>query len=283
MSFSAALLLRPTSRRRTTSRLMTASSEQPSHTPSSRPDGATHVESTQAKERNLILRALPLNEYSRLLPHLEPCRVEALEILVDAGEPVQYVYFPESAIVSAARRTGDAGLVEAGTIGREGMAGLAVVLGESWSPAVLQGQVPGACKRLGVSALREMLPELGGLDSLLRRFTLTFLDQLGQSAACNAVHSVAQRCARWLLMTHDRVGDDEFQLTHSVLSQMIGVRRASVSEVAGGFQAAGIIDYQHGRVSIRQRAGLEVAACECYSIVRSNLQRLLGPDAAGES
>jgi CRP-like cAMP-binding protein len=262
---------------------MPASSEQPSHTPSQRPADATRLESTQTQERNLILRALPRDEYSRLLPHLEPCRIEALQILVDAGEPVQHVYFPESAIVSAARRTGDAGLIEAGTIGREGMAGLAVILGESWSPAVLQAQVPGACKRLRVSVLCELLPELAGLDSMLRRFALTFLDQVGQTAACNAVHSVEQRCARWLLMTHDRVGSDEFELTHSVLSQMLGVRRASVSEVAGGFHAAGIIDYQRGRLSIRQRAGLEAAACECYSIVRANLERLLGPDAARET
>jgi CRP-like cAMP-binding protein len=124
-----------------------------------------------------------------------------------------------------------------------------------------------------------MLPEFHGLDAMLRRFALTFLDQVGQAAACNAVHSVEQRCARWLLMTHDRVGSDEFELTQSVLSQMLGVRRASVSEVAGAFQSAGIIDYQRGRVSIRQRAGLEAAACDCYGIVRSNLERLLGPAA----
>jgi CRP-like cAMP-binding protein len=258
---------------------MPASSEQPSHDPSQRPNDLSNLEGMQVRERNLILRTLPLDEYERLRPHLEPCRVDTLQILVEAGQKVEYVYFPENAIVSAARRTGDGGLIEAGTVGREGMAGLAVILGESWSPAVLQGQVPGACKRLRVSVLRELLPELDGLDSLLRRFALTFLDQLGQTAACNAVHSVEQRCARWLLMTHDRVGDDEFELTHSVLSQMLGVRRASVSEVAASFHAAGIIDYQHGRVVIRQRAGLEAAACACYNIVRSNVQRLLGPDA----
>ncbi|MDQ3995595.1 MAG: Crp/Fnr family transcriptional regulator [Gemmatimonadota bacterium] len=241
----------------------------------------SNLESTQGRERNLILRGLPPDEYARLRPHLEAYKVDALQILVDAGEPVQHVYFPENAIVSVARRTGDGSLVEAGTVGREGMAGLAVILGESWSPAVLQGQVPGACKRVAVPALRRLLPELSGLDSLLRRYALTFLDQLGQAAACNAVHSVEQRCARWLLMTHDRVGGDEFELTHSVLAQMLGVRRASVSEVAASFHAAGIIDYQHGRVVIRQRAGLEAAACACYGIVRSNLQRLLGPDAAG--
>lgn len=259
---------------------MPASPELPSHTPSQRPQEAARLDSAQDRERNRILRALPLDEYSHLLPHLEPCRVDALQILVDAGEPVQHVYFPETAIVSVARRTGDGGLIEAGTVGREGMAGLAVILGESWSPAVLQGQVPGACKRMGASMLRELLPELDGLDAMLRRFALMFLDQLGQTAACNAVHSVEQRCARWLLMTHDRVGSDEFELTHSVLAQMLGVRRASVSEVAGAFQQAGIIHYERGRVSIGQRAGLEAAVCECYSIVRSNLDRLLGPGSA---
>jgi hypothetical protein len=115
---------------------MPASSEQLSHTSSQRPDDATRLGSTQTQERNLILRALPLDEYARLLPHLEPCRIEVLQILVDAAEPVHHVYFPENAIASAARRTGEAGLIEAGTVGREGMAGLAVILGESWSPAV---------------------------------------------------------------------------------------------------------------------------------------------------
>jgi hypothetical protein len=169
---------------------MPASSEQPSHDPSPRANDLSNLESMQRREHNLILRALPLDEYARLLPHLEPCRVNALQILVDAGEAVQHLYFPESAIVSAARRTGDGGLIEAGTVGREGVAGFEVILGESWSPAVLQGQVPGPCKRVGVSVLRTLLPELRGLDSMLRRYTLTFLDQLGQAVACNAVHSV---------------------------------------------------------------------------------------------
>lgn len=255
---------------------MSASSEQPSHAPSQRLDDATHLQNAQNHERNLILRTLPLDEYSRLLPHLEPCRIEALEVLVDAGELVHHVYFPESAIISAARRAGDAGLIEAGTVGREGMAGLAVVLGEAWSPMVLQGQVPGACKRLAASVLRKLLPELRSLDSILRRFTLTFLDQVGQAAACNAVHSVEQRCARWLLMTHDRVQREQFELTHHVLSQMLGVRRASVTEAALALSEAGAIEYRRGLVTVLDRAALERSACECYAIIRSTVDRLLG-------
>ncbi|MFN2566003.1 MAG: Crp/Fnr family transcriptional regulator [Gemmatimonadaceae bacterium] len=244
--------------------------------------GATEdLLAARARERNLILRALPLEEYARLRPQLERCSVESLEVLVHAGGALEYVYFPESAIVSVTRRMGDGSLVESGTVGCEGMAGLAVLFGEPWSPAVLQGQVPGLCKRMQFAALRELLPELHVLRSILGRFTLSFLDQLGQAAACNAVHSVEQRCARWLLMAHDRVGSDEFELTHQTLSQMLGVRRASVTEVAGAFQAAGVIRYERGRVSIRQRAGLEASVCECYEIVRSNTERLLARGVGG--
>jgi CRP-like cAMP-binding protein len=219
---------------------------------------------------------LPPDEYARVAPNLEAFKVETLQVLADVGEPLQHVYFPEAAIVSVARRMQDGSLIEAGTVGREGMAGLAVVLGESWSPAVLQGQVPGQCKRMRSGVLCDMLPDLAAFSLLLRRFTLTFLDQLGQSAACNAAHSVEQRCARWLLMTHDRVGSDEFELTHQVLAQMLAVRRASVSEVAGAFQKAGLIAYGRGRMVILQREGLEAAVCECYGILRSNSERILG-------
>jgi CRP-like cAMP-binding protein len=255
---------------------MPASPHQESNAP--RPDADVTSDSLEprSRERNLILRALPVEEYSRLRPELEPCTVEALQVLVPAGGTLDYVYFPESAIVSVARAMRDGGVIEAGTIGCEGMAGLSVLFGESWSPAVLQGQVPGPCKRVKFAAMRELLAQLPVLHSIVGRFALSFLDQLGQTVACNAAHSVEQRCARWLLMTHDRVGGDEFKLTHQVLAQMLGVRRASVSEVAGAFQDAGVIHYEQGRVSIRQRAGLESAVCECYGIVRANMQRLLG-------
>ena len=254
---------------------MPASPDQGSSAP---PPGAgltSDVTEARARERNLVLRALPLGEYSRLHPELEPCTVEALQVLVPAGGELDYVYFPESAILSVARRMQDGSVIEAGTVGCEGMAGLAVLFGELWSPAVLQAQVPGLCKRVRIAAMRELLSELQALRSILGRFALSFIDQLGQAVACNAAHSVEQRCARWLLTTHDRIGGGEFKLTHQVLAQMLGVRRASVSEVAEAFQDAGVIRYEQGRVSIRQRAGLEAAVCECYGIVRSNMERLL--------
>jgi CRP-like cAMP-binding protein len=255
---------------------MPGSSKQPPPASPSGADDITQVRDARAEERNRILRALPPGEYSRIAPNLEHVSVKALQILADSGEDLQHVYFPEAAIVSVARRMEDGSLIEAGTIGREGMAGLAVALGDSWSPAVLQGQVPGPCKRMRFAVLREMLPELAVLSSMLRRFTLSFLDQLGQAVACNAVHSVEQRCARWLLMTHDRVGGDEFELTHQVLAQMLAVRRASVSEVASAFQKSGVIAYSRGRMVILQRAGLEAAVCECYGILRANSERILG-------
>jgi CRP-like cAMP-binding protein len=236
----------------------------------------------QANERNRLLRALPGAEYARLVPRLERITVEALEVLAEAGQPLGHVYFPETAIISVVRRMSDGTVIEAGTIGREGMAGIAVLAGEDWSSATILGEVPGACKRMAFDVLHRVLPELPRLDALLRRFVLTFVNQVGQTAACNGRHAIDQRCARWLLMTHDQVGADDFLLTHEVLAQMLAVRRASVTVAAGALQRAGVIRYHRGRITILDRSGLEAVACECYSAVRANFDRLLGGAAPVE-
>jgi CRP-like cAMP-binding protein len=230
------------------------------------------------QERNRILRRLPAIEYDRLVPHLEPIDVQALEVLEEADQPLRYAYFSQTALISVLRRMRNGTLIEAGVIGGEGMAGLPLVFGEEWSPVTLAGQVPGACKRIPFAVLRDLLPELPVLGDLLRRFALSFLDLVGQSAACNGMHPVEKRCARWLLMTQERVGRDQFQLTQAVLAQMLAVRRAGVSEAAGALQRANLIRYSRGLVTILDRAGLEAASCECYGIVRAHFERLLGEE-----
>ena len=228
--------------------------------------------------RNEVLRALPADEYARLLPHLEPSAVATLDVLADAERPLAHAYFPETALISVLRRMRDGTLIEAYAVGRDGMIGIPPLLGDPGSPAgTVLGEVPGMCRRIALATLRALLPELPTLERLLQRRLLALLDEVQQAVACNSLHTVEERCARWLLKTHDRVGGDEFLLTHEVLAQMLAVRRAGVTVAAGALQKAGLITYHRGHVRVLDRAGLETAACECYATVRAHAARLLGP------
>jgi CRP-like cAMP-binding protein len=225
--------------------------------------------------RNQLLRALPAEEYARLLPHLEPFALEPMQMLTDRGAPITHVHFPETGIISLLSRVADGTLVENGTVGREGMAGLPLLLGVDWSPVLITGQVPGTSRRLEAATFRELLPTLPALEVLLRRYSVYFMAQVSQSLACNAMHTVEQRCARWLLMSHDNVQGDQFVLTHEVLAQMLAVRRAGVSVAADAMRSRGLIQYSRGRVTITDRAGLEGASCECYAYVRAQREALV--------
>jgi CRP-like cAMP-binding protein len=243
----------------------------PAGTPTAPPSPATG-----AVVRNRLLRAIPAEEYARLLPHLEPIALEPMQYLADIGAPVTHAYFPENGIISLLSRLADGTLIENGTVGSEGMAGIPLVLGVDWTPAAITGQVPGVARRVDATTFRALLPELPGLRALLGRYMLYLTAQVSQSLACNSVHTVNERCARWLLMTHERVERDEFALTHEVLAQMLAVRRAGVTVAAGALQQAGFIRYSRGKVAIVDREGLERAACECYSIIQAHRIRLLG-------
>jgi CRP-like cAMP-binding protein len=251
-------------------------SPQPTASPDDRTTGAT---ATSAVGRNLMLRALPPEEYAQLLPHLEPFVLEPMQLLAELGDPIPHVYFPETGIVSLLSRLADGTLIENGTVGSEGMAGVPLLLGVDWTPVVMTGQVPGLSRRVEAATFRALLPTLPVLETLLRRYVVYFLAQVSQSLACNSAHTVEQRCARWLLMTHDRVPGDQFVLTHEVLAQMLAVRRAGVSVAADAMRTRGLIQYSRGRITITDRAGLEAAACECYGIVRRQRDALVGPMA----
>lgn len=231
---------------------------------------------TARATRNLLLRAMPDAEYARLAPHLAPVTLEAMQPLVEPSTPIVHAHFPESAIISVLTRLDDGTLVENGTVGCEGMGELPVALGVDWTPSLITGQVPGTAQRIEVAVLRELLPTLPGLGVLLQRYVLYFTAQVAQSLACNSVHALEHRCARWLLMTHDRVPGDDFLLTHDVLAQMLAVRRAGVSVAADAFRRRGLIQYRRGRITVLDRPGLEQAACECYGRVRASRDRLVG-------
>jgi CRP-like cAMP-binding protein len=223
---------------------------------------------------NRLLRALPPGELARLGPHMERRKFELLEVLVEADSELDSVLFPEDAIISVVRPA-DGELVEAGTVGREGVAGFSVLFGTSMSASKLTIQHAGEIVVFPFTTLLAVLPELPVLRCLMGRYVLTFIDQVGQAAACNARHSLDRRCAKWMLMARDRVDGESFTLTHAVLAQMLGVHRPGVSLAASKLQKAGLIKYVRGRITILDNAGLEAASCECYAINRAHFEKLL--------
>lgn len=232
---------------------------------------------TAAAGRNWLLRQIPDAERALVLPHLEPVTLEPMDLIAEPGAPVTHVHFPETAVISLLTRLADGTLVENGTVGVEGVAGFTPTLGVEWTPAQIAGQIPGLSRRMEVTTFLGLLPQLPVLRVLVPRYVVYFLAQASQSLACNSVHRLEQRAARWLLMTHDRVPGDEFVLTQEILAQMLAVRRSGISVAAAALQDAGIIRYSRGRVTVLDRARLEQASCECYAAVREHRDRILGP------
>ena len=243
------------------------------------PSHARHHPSTRPSV-NRLLAALPPDEAAHLLPQLVPVSLRHAERLYAAGELIPHVYFPTTALVSLMIVMEDGKEVEMAAVGREGMAGLPVALGSDTDGHVAITQIPGEALRLGAGAFRAALMEMPGLQRLLSRYALTLLTQAGQAAACNGLHAIAERCARWLLEAHDRVGADTFLLTQDFLAAMLGVRRPSVTIAAGMLQQAGLITYHRGRVTILDREGLEASACECYRAIMEETDRLIGAPSA---
>ena len=226
--------------------------------------------------RNRILAALPTAEYDGMRPHLEHVRLDLRDVLYDVGRPIERVFFVESGVLSIVSVMADGSAVETATVGYEGMLGIPVYLDSEQSATQAFCQVAGRALSMPTDDFRRVVTaQDGSLRSVLNRYTQALFTQMAQSSACNRLHPVRERCARWLLQTHDRVEGDEFPLTHGFLSQMLGVRRATVTETAGALQKQGLIEYEYGQMRIKDRAGLEQASCECYAIVRSEFDRLL--------
>lgn len=225
--------------------------------------------------RNRILNALPAEEQERLATRLTHVDLHIRKVLIDPNQVIEHVWFLEDGVVSVLGVMEDGSAVETATIGHEGMVGLPVFLGASSMAAQAFAQVSGHAYRLPAADLREEVRRGGALAGLLGRYTQALFTLLSQSSACNRIHSAEQRCARWLLLTHDRVGSDTFDLTHLFLSQMLGVRRATVTEIAGTLQERGLIDYSRGRITVTDRAGLEAASCVCYRVIAAEFDRLL--------
>jgi CRP-like cAMP-binding protein len=226
---------------------------------------------------NRLLNALPREDYKRLDGQLRHREMQQRQGLGESGERITEVHFPVDAVVSILTRMDEGPSVEIATIGNEGVVGLTVAWGgDAMNPReVATVQAPGEVVSMDAGDFRAELQRQGALASLVERYTLAFFSQVSQQVACNGLHSVQQRCARWLLLTHDRVGTDEFPMTHEFLAQMLGVRRASVTVTAGALQRAGFVEFSRGRVEVVDRPGLEGAACECYAVTREVYDRLL--------
>jgi CRP-like cAMP-binding protein len=224
---------------------------------------------------NRLLVALPKDEYEHLLPHLEKVSLPLRKILYEANEPIAHVFFPLVGVVSLVIMDGRFTL-EVGIIGNEGMVGTPVFLESDRSPTRAIAQIPGEAMRMEIKTFQKEMKRHGTLFGLVQRHTQTMINQISQSIVCNRRHSVEKRMCRWLLMSHDRVGTDEFPLTHEFLAQMLGVCRPTVTAVAGTLQKAGLITYHRGRITVVDRKRLEAACCECYKVVSKELDRLLG-------
>ncbi len=225
--------------------------------------------------RNRLLAALPSAELDAFDPYLERVELAQREGLFEPEVPIPFVYFPETAVVSLTNVLSEGGTVEIGTAGREGMAGLPVFLGEDAGTIRAFAQIPGTAIRIEAGTFARLAASSAPFHALLLQYTHAFLTQVAQTAACNGAHLVEQRCARWLLMTHDRVDGDVVPLKQQFLAEMLGVHRPAVTIAAGALQKAGIIRYTRGKVTVLDRPALEESACECYSIISRRADELL--------
>jgi CRP-like cAMP-binding protein len=223
---------------------------------------------------NKLLKALSPELRSKLGQELEIVELRYRQVLYRPDDSAHYVYFPLSGVISVLALTGDSAGVEVASIGSEGMANVNLFLGVDHAQCEAVVQVPGTAARLSGAALHYHTANGGEMARLLLRYTSAYLGQLSQSVACNRLHPLEERCARWLLMMQDRAGD-QFPITHEFLSNMLGVRRATVTVAAGILQKAGLIRYTRGKMTILDRARLEEASCECYRTVRDMYERMV--------
>lgn len=229
--------------------------------------------------RNKILESLPAAERAALWAIGTEMDFRKGERVFAAHESFTHVYFPETCAFSLVTDLKDGNSVESGTIGYEGFVGLPVLYGsDSWAQRTIV-QVPGRACEIESKKFMELVSTLPILSATLNRFSLAYIAQISQTAACNSQHSILQRCARWILLTHDRVGSREIQLTQEFLAYMLGVRRPSVTVAQALLKKRKLISYSRGKMNILDRKGLEAVACECHEAVRREFEELT-PSAA---
>lgn len=223
---------------------------------------------------NRLLSELPEEEQARLRPYLEPVALEFNQALVEFDQPVEHVYFLETAVTATVVRTSDGETIEVGMMGGEGFVGLSLVYGVRRSNATVLVQMPGGALRMRAADFETQIRARGGpCQELLLRYANFFAATVQQHAACNATHNIETRICRWILLAHERVGEGGFPLTQEYLALMLGVRRPTVSEIAQKLREDGLIDYTRGSLVVTDRPRLEERSCDCYVIIREQLAR----------
>jgi CRP-like cAMP-binding protein len=230
---------------------------------------------------NQLLDALPAMELARVMSRVEPLPLPLGMVIYEPNARIEHVYFPTDGVVSMVSIV-ERGTVEVGTVGREGMVGLPILLHAESMPTRAFVQVEGAGLRIPSAELRAAMRESPALERLLYRYAQALFDQVAQSAACNRLHTIEERCARWVLMTHDRVATDVLLLKQQFLAEMLGVHRPAVTLAAGALQRAGLIKYTRGKITVLDREGLESASCPCYEIAQRAQERLRAMGAAAD-
>jgi len=221
--------------------------------------------------RNRLLLALPSRNLKQLMPELEQIRCQRGQILMDTDSSLDHVFFPDNGVVSVVAVYSDGSVIEMATIGREGFTGVKAVFGAKRSSFQLLVQIPGSAAKMSRAAFMRAMESMPSFRSLMFTYVHAFLEQVLVSAACNGAHSIKERLARWLLMMRDRGDDDALQITQSLLAEMLGVQRPTITNVAREFERAGLIERGRRQVTIIDRQGLTKASCECYQLVRSRL------------
>ena len=225
--------------------------------------------------QNHLLAVLLADVFARLSPNLELVPMPLGHVLYESGSELRHVYFPTSSIVSLLYVMEDGASAEIAVVGNEGVIGVALFMGGETMPNRAVVQSAGHAYRLKGQLLKEEFNRSGELQHLLLRYTQALLTQMAQTAVCNRHHSLDQQLCRWLLLSLDRLPSNELVMTQELIANMLGVRREGVTEAAGNVQKAGLIEYNRGRITVLDRAGLEARVCECYGVVKREFDRLL--------
>jgi CRP-like cAMP-binding protein len=233
--------------------------------------------SYQNNLNNHLLDVLPEEDLSRLMPHMDLVQMPLGRSLYQSGDQLTHVFFPTTSIVSLLYIMENGSSAELAVIGNDGIVGIALFMGGDTMPNWAVVQSAGEAYRLPGKKLTEEFKRGGALQHLLLRYTMAMITQMAQTAVCNRHHSVDQQLCRWLLLSLDRLPEDELTMTQELIANMLGVRREGVSHAAGKLQDAGLINYHRGHITVLDRPGLEARVCECYEVVRKEFHRLL-PD-----
>ena len=225
--------------------------------------------------QNHLLDALPPADFQRFAPHLEHVTLRLGDVLYEPGVKMRYVYFPTTAIISMLYVMEDGASAEIAIVGNEGILGISLFMGGESTPSRAVVQSAGYGYRIRSQLLKDEFSRFGPMMHLLLRYTQALITQMGQTAVCNRHHSLDRQLCRWLLLSLDRLGSNELIMTQELIANMLGVRREGVTEAAGRLQAAGLVKYSRGRITVLDRPGLEARTCECYEVVRKEFDRLL--------